>query len=154
MKYGRRPPYFWKLKTTSFFSNGRQPQFWSRHPRKLIFGMPPYFDPTRWNMEDDLNNFENGRRSHFFSSHGGLPQFCSRQPTELIFGMQSYSYPTRRNMEDDLNNFCKGRRPQKELCNQRQLKTKIFLKMEDDLNFFENGRRPQFIWKWKTTLKN
>ena len=34
----------------------------SRQPRKLIFGMQPYSNPTRRNMEDDLNIFENGRR--------------------------------------------------------------------------------------------
>jgi hypothetical protein len=33
----------------------------SRQPRKLIFGMHPYFNSTRRNMEDDLNFFENGR---------------------------------------------------------------------------------------------
>ena len=26
----------------------------------------PYSNPTRWNMEDDLNIFENGRRPQFF----------------------------------------------------------------------------------------
>jgi hypothetical protein len=34
----------------------------SRQPRKLIFGMQPYSNPTRRNMEDDLTIFENGRR--------------------------------------------------------------------------------------------
>ena len=29
----------------------------------MIFGMQPYYDPTRWNMEDDLNIFENGRQA-------------------------------------------------------------------------------------------
>ena len=27
--------------------------------------MQPYFNPTRWNMEDDLNFFQNGRRPYF-----------------------------------------------------------------------------------------
>ena len=42
--------------------------------RELIFGMQPYFNPTRRNMEDDLNILENeddlkkiiGRRPQFF----------------------------------------------------------------------------------------
>jgi hypothetical protein len=46
----------------------------SRQPRKLIFGMQPYSNPIRRNMEDDLNIlkmeddltfFLNGRRPHF-----------------------------------------------------------------------------------------
>ena len=28
---------------------------WSTQPSKLIFGMQPYFDPTRWNMWGNLN---------------------------------------------------------------------------------------------------
>jgi hypothetical protein len=38
----------------NFFSNGRRPHFCSRQTRKLVLGMQPYLDPTRWNMEDDL----------------------------------------------------------------------------------------------------
>ena len=52
-------------------------------PRNLIFGMQPYSNPTRRNMEDDLNIFENGRR----------PPFLKK--------------------EDDLNFFENGRRPKK-----------------------------------------
>jgi ribosomal protein L13 len=37
----------------------------SRQPRKLIFGMQPYSNPTRRNMENDLNIFENGGRPQF-----------------------------------------------------------------------------------------
>ena len=37
----------------------------SRQPRKLISGMQPYVNPTRWIMEDDLNIFENGRQPQF-----------------------------------------------------------------------------------------
>jgi hypothetical protein len=37
-----------------------------RQPRKLIFDMQPYSNPTRRNMEDDLNDFENGRRPQCF----------------------------------------------------------------------------------------
>jgi hypothetical protein len=33
---------------------------------KLIFGMQPYSNPPRRNMEDDLNILENGRRPTFF----------------------------------------------------------------------------------------
>ena len=53
--------------------------------------MQPYFNPTRWNMEDDLNIFENGRRPQLFSKwkttyiyfeNGRRPQFFEneRQP--------------------------------------------------------------------------
>ena len=38
----------------------------SRQPRKLIFGMQPYSNPTRRNIDDDLNIFEKGRRPQFF----------------------------------------------------------------------------------------
>ena len=30
--------------------------------------MQPYFNPTRGNMKDDINIFENGRRPNFFMS--------------------------------------------------------------------------------------
>jgi hypothetical protein len=45
--------------------------------------MQPYFNPTKRNMEDDLNIFENGRRPPIFVK------------------------------EDNLNFFFKGRRPEK-----------------------------------------
>jgi hypothetical protein len=35
-------------------------------PRSLIFGVQTYSNPTRQNMEDDLNILENGRRPQFF----------------------------------------------------------------------------------------
>ena len=99
------------------------------HPLKLLrhfqatqkdgFGMQPYFDPNRWNIEDDLNIFENWRRPQFFPNRR-RPRFCSRQPRELIFGMLHSFNQTRWNM--DLNFLENGRRPQ----------------------LFENGRRPQF----------
>ena len=41
---------------------------------KLIFGMHPYFNPTRRNMEDDLNFFEMEDDLNFFEK-GRLPQF-------------------------------------------------------------------------------
>ena len=61
-------------------------------------------------MEDDLNIFENRRRTQFFSN-GRQLQFCSRQPRELIFGMQHRFSPTSCNSctEDDINLFEKGR---------------------------------------------
>ena len=60
--------------------------------------MERYFEPTRGNMEEDLNIFENGRQHTFFS----------RQPKELTFGMQHCFNPTEGNMED-LNCFEIGR---------------------------------------------
>ena len=120
MKYGRQPQYFWKWKTTSNFSIGRQPQFSSRQPKKRIFGVQPYFDPTRWNMEDDLNIFKNGRRPQFFQ------------------------------MDDDLNLVLGNPRTWFSVCNLilTQLDeiwktTSIFLKMEDDLDFC------QMDWKFR-----
>jgi hypothetical protein len=44
----------------------------SRQPRKLIFGMQPYSNPTRRIMEDSLNIFENGRRPQFFLKEDDL----------------------------------------------------------------------------------
>ena len=47
----------------------------SRQPRKLFFGMQPYSNPTRRNMEDDLNIFEIGRQPQFCFEKGRRPQF-------------------------------------------------------------------------------
>jgi hypothetical protein len=43
-------------------------KFWGtfRQPIQQIFGMQPSFDPTRWNMVDNLNIFENQRQLQFF----------------------------------------------------------------------------------------
>jgi hypothetical protein len=41
--------------------------------------MQSYFNPTRRNMEDDPNNFENGRRPHFFLKEDGLNFFENRR---------------------------------------------------------------------------
>ena len=49
-----------------FFPNGRWPQFCSRRPRELVFGMQPYFNPTRWIMEDDLNFFWKFKMTYIF----------------------------------------------------------------------------------------
>ena len=67
----------------NYFENYRQPFFNNRRlknypkimqpetlqfkqPTRLIFGMQPYSNPTRRNMGDNLNIFENGRRPQFF----------------------------------------------------------------------------------------
>jgi ribosomal protein L13 len=47
----------------------------SRQPRKLIFGMQPYSNPTRRNMGDDLNIFGNGRRPQVFLKEDNLNFF-------------------------------------------------------------------------------
>ena len=50
-------------------------------PRNLIFCMQPYSNPTRRNMEDDLNILENGRRPQFFYMEYDLNIFLNvRQP--------------------------------------------------------------------------
>jgi hypothetical protein len=49
----------------------------------MIFGMQPYSNSTRRNMEDDLNNYENGRQTQFllkeddlfFFENGSRPNF-------------------------------------------------------------------------------
>ena len=43
------------------FPNGRWPQFCSRQPRELLFGMQHCFNQTRWNIKDNLNFFESWR---------------------------------------------------------------------------------------------
>jgi hypothetical protein len=85
----------------------------SRQPRILIFGMQPYSNPTRRDMEDDLNIFENGRRPN---------NFLQRKMTSIFL-----------KVEDN---------PKQNNATKIQLKVKpiIFLEMEDDLNFFEKGR--------------
>ena len=74
-----------------YVSNGRRPKFCSRQPKKMIFGMQPYFDPTRWNTEDDLNIFSNGRWPQFFSN-GRRPQFFpnGRQPYFVLVNLGSW----------------------------------------------------------------
>jgi hypothetical protein len=44
----------------------------SRQPRKLIFGMKPYFNPNEINMEDELHFFENGRQAQLFQIEDDL----------------------------------------------------------------------------------
>ena len=64
-------------------------------------------------MEDDLNNFFNGRR----------PQFFLKMKDDLNFSEIKYELNFLE-MEDDLNLFENARRP------------KLFWEMEDNLNFF------------------
>jgi hypothetical protein len=46
-----------------------------------MFGMQPYYNQTRQNMEDNLNIFENGRRPQFFFKGRQLKKFKNgRQP--------------------------------------------------------------------------
>ena len=80
---------------------------------------------TFWQMEDDLNYLENGRR----------PQFFGKWKTTSIF-LENGIQPQFRTQI--------GRRPQ---LFGKWKTTSIFWKMEDDLNSLENGRRPQFCWK-------
>jgi hypothetical protein len=91
--------------------------FLSRQTSKLIFGMPPYFDPTRRTMEDNLNIFENGRQPQFFQMEVNLNFVLGNQGADFWYA--SLFKHNFLKMEGDLN----------------------FLKMRDDINFF-NGRRP------------
>ena len=51
-----------------------------RQLMKPIFGMQPYFNPTRWNKEDNLNVFENGRQPQLFLMEDDLNLFEKRRP--------------------------------------------------------------------------
>ena len=44
--------------TLNYNSNWRRPQVCYRQPRELIYGMQPYFNPNRWDMEDNLNHLK------------------------------------------------------------------------------------------------
>jgi hypothetical protein len=73
-----------------------------------MFGMQPYSNPTRRNVEDNLNIFENGRRPQFFWKRkttlfkkNKTTSFKKIEPKAIIF----------LKMEDDPNCFEKGRRP-------------------------------------------
>jgi hypothetical protein len=138
---GRRP---------QLFSNGRLPKICSRQPKELIFGMQPYFNPSRWYMVEVLNIFEIWRWPEFFSSNGRRLQFCSRQPRKLIFGMQHCYNPTRwqlpyyfsifLKMEVDLNFF-------------NWKTTSIFINKSQPTLFWLNGKQPQYSFEWKMTYK-
>jgi hypothetical protein len=52
------------MMTSIFF----EMEFFSMQPRLLVFGTQHCFNPTRWNIEEDLHFFENGRQCPFFLS--------------------------------------------------------------------------------------
>jgi hypothetical protein len=66
MKYVGQPQYFLYGSQPQFYSNGRRPQFCSSQLRDLIFGMQHCFNPTRGNMEDDLNCLKMEQDLSFF----------------------------------------------------------------------------------------
>jgi hypothetical protein len=90
---------------------------------KLIFGMHPYFNPARRNMEDTLNIFKMEDDLNFLKKEDDLNFFENggRRPQKIM-------QPIKKKND---NSFENGR--------QRQ-----FLLKEDDLNFLK---------KWKTTSK-
>jgi hypothetical protein len=53
-------------KTTTTTTTPPRVSLQFKQPTKLIFGMQPYSNPTKRNMGDNLNIFENGRRPQFF----------------------------------------------------------------------------------------
>jgi hypothetical protein len=144
MKYGRQPQYFWKRKMNSIFSNGRRPQLCYSQPKKLIFSMQLYFDPARWNMEDDLNISESGRHLNFVLQTEDMFALANLGSWFLVSNIVS----TQLHEIWKTPIFFNGRQPH-------------FLKMEDNINFlkmygdlnvfknwgrhqfFENGRWPQ-----------
>jgi hypothetical protein len=73
MKYGRQTQYFRKLKTTSFFLEMED------DPNNFENGRRPHF----LQMEDDFNIFESGRRLHFFDN-GRQPFFLSMEDSKKI----------------------------------------------------------------------
>jgi hypothetical protein len=72
-------------KIWNIFSNIRRPKICASQPKMLIFGMQPYFDTTRWNMEDDLNIFENGKRSPYFCKWRTNSIFFKWKMTSIVF---------------------------------------------------------------------
>ena len=64
--------------------------------------MQPYFDPTVWNMEDDLNFLGNGRRPQLFEKRKKTNIFCKwkttsiflnwRRPHFFVNGRQPHSF--------------------------------------------------------------
>jgi hypothetical protein len=92
--------------------------------------MQPYFNPTRRNMEDVLNIFENGRQLTIFLKEDNL-----------IFLLKMEDEPKQNNAtkKQSKNNnifgnggrsqfvFENGRRPPKKQCNFKQLKVKTMI---------------------------
>ena len=96
-----------------FFLNVRRPQFFLyTQARKLIFGMQPYLDPTRWNMEGDLNIFENQRRPQFVEN-GKQPNFWENgRQCHFFINWRWHQFYSK---EDTLNIIKNGRWPQKNI---------------------------------------
>ena len=60
-------------------------------PRKLVFGLQPYVDPTRRNMEDNLNIFQDGRRPQFYLFYWNTTSiFVIQLQDDLIFYLKVY----------------------------------------------------------------
>jgi hypothetical protein len=55
-----------------------------RQPRKPMFSMQPYFNPTRRNIENNLNIFSNGRRLQIFLKWKTTLN-CSQMDDDLNF---------------------------------------------------------------------
>ena len=62
--------------------------------------MQPYSNPTRRNIEDNHNIFENGRQPQFLKMEYDLNFSVNRRPTHIF------------QMEDNLNFPLNGRQPQ------------------------------------------
>jgi hypothetical protein len=63
-----------------------------RQPRKLIFGMQPYFDSTRRNMEENLNIFFNGRQTHLKKNGKWLQIFAKRKTVSMFLKIEVYLF--------------------------------------------------------------
>jgi hypothetical protein len=73
MKYGRRPEYFFQMEhDLNFFQMDDDLNFILGN---LIFGMQQCFNPTRWNIEDNINFLENGKN----------PQYLKWTTTSILF---------------------------------------------------------------------
>ena len=93
--------------------------------------MQPYFNPTRWNVEDDLHFFENGRRPHFFQMEDDL-NFVLGNLGSLFLVCNIVSRRGGRGDQAQKNlkiNFKK--------LDEIWKMTSIFWKIEDHLNFFQ-----------------
>jgi hypothetical protein len=80
---------FLKMEDDLFFSsNWRQPQFYSRQPRKLIFAKQHCLNPTRWDMEDDHNFFLTEDDLFILENYRQPQLFWNRRPLQFVLKMQ------------------------------------------------------------------
>ena len=110
-------------------------------PRKLTFRMQPYFNPTKPNVEDNLNIFENGRQHQFYFKlkTTSIVLLMEDNPIFLSGNRTLYSPLCVSVVCVYLSHAFSPWTLARVLC--------LFL-MEDDLNILVNGRRPQYSFSF------